>query len=71
MRNEERAASMKPDEIAALLDSHRRLQAAHLELQKELAELQRQIAWFKQQLFGIRSERYLSDPDIRQLFLGE
>src|SRR5690606_10260838 len=71
MKIEERAAAMKPEEIVALLKTHQELQNAHLRLQNELEELARQVNWFRQQLFGIRSERHLTDPEARQLFLGE
>lgn len=71
MQIEERAASMNAQEIVALLASHQELQNSHLQLQKEFAELAKQVSWFKQQLFGTKSERYLPEPNARQLFLGE
>ena len=57
MTFDERAATMKRDEVAALLASHE--------------ELTRQLAWFKRQLFGSKSERRVVDAEGRQLWLGE
>lgn len=52
----ERAASLRPEEIVALLE--------------ENALLKQQNAWFKRQLFGRKSERRLWEPDPQQLPLG-
>jgi transposase len=52
---EEQAATLRPDEIVALL--------------VENADLKRQLEWFKRQLFGRKSERRLREPDPHQLSL--
>jgi len=57
MSNEERAASMNQDEIVSLLASHQ--------------NLQQQLDWLKRQLFGSKSERYLTPDDSHQLTFGE
>lgn len=54
---------MTPEEIAALLASHRELQRSH-------DDLARQLEWLKRQLFGAKSERRVVDPDAFQLTLG-
>jgi len=71
MTLQERAATMKRDEIVALLASHEATTARNAELQRELEDLKRQVAWFKQQLFGSKSERRVVEPNPRQLCLGE
>jgi transposase len=53
---EEQAATLRPDEIVALL--------------VENANLKRQVDWFKRQLFGRKSERRLREPDPQQLSLS-
>lgn len=56
MTLEERAATLTPPEIVALLEQN--------------AELMRQVEWFKRQLFGRKSERRLLPPDAQQLALS-
>lgn len=53
---EEQAATLRPDEIVALL--------------VENADLKRQLEWFKRQLFGRKSERRLREPEPQQLSLS-
>lgn len=55
MTLEERAATLTPPEIVALLEQN--------------ATLTRQVEWFKRQLFGRKSERRLLPLDPRQLAL--
>jgi transposase len=64
MHFEQRAESLSPSEVAALLASHRSLEA-------QVAQLQHQLDWFKKQLFGSKSERRLIEPSPDQLSLGE
>jgi transposase len=71
MSLDEQAATLKHEEIVALLASHRQLTASVDSLTERNEELARQLAWFKQQLFGPRSERRWVDADGRQLALGE
>ena len=52
---EEQAATLRPDEIGALL--------------VENADLKRQLEWFKRQLFGRKSDRRLREPAPHQLSL--
>jgi transposase len=63
MTLEEQAATLRPDEIVALLVQQR-------ELQDQNATLKRQVDWFKRQLFGRKSERRLREPDPQQLSLS-
>ena len=63
MTLEEQAATLRPHEIVALLESQR-------ELREQNAALQRQVEWFKRQLFGRKSERRLREPDPQQLSLS-
>jgi transposase len=63
MTLEEQAATLRPDEIIALLVSQH-------ELRQQNAELTRQVEWFKRQLFGRKSERRLREPDAQQLPLA-
>ncbi len=63
MTLEERAATLRPDEIVALLVRQR-------ELQDQNAALQRQVEWFQRQLFGRKSERRLREPEPEQLTLS-
>jgi transposase len=63
MTLEEQAATLRPDEIVALLESQR-------ELREQNAALQRQVEWFKRQLFGRKSERRVREPDPQQLSLS-
>jgi len=71
MTFDERAGTLKRDEIAALLASHEQLTTLCTELTARNAELARQLEWFKQQLFGQKSERRLLGGKGRQLALGE
>jgi transposase len=64
MHFEQRAESLNPSEVAALLASHRSLEA-------QVAQLKHQLDWFKKQLFGSKSERRLVEPSPDQLSLGE
>lgn len=64
MSFDEQAATLKQQEVAALL-------ASHHEQATRIAELTRQLEWFKRQLFGEKSERRFLDSDSRQLALGE
>lgn len=53
---EEQAATLRPDQIVALL--------------VENADLKRQVEWFKRQLFGRKAERRLLTPEAQQLPLA-
>lgn len=64
MTMDERADSMKKEEIVALL-------VAHDQLSNRLSEVQQQLDWFKRQLFGEKAEKRRFAPDGRQIFLGE
>jgi transposase len=64
MHLEPRAESLSPAEVAALLASHRTLEA-------EVETLKHQLDWFKKQLFGSKSERRLVEISPDQLTLGE
>lgn len=64
MHFEQRAESMSPSEVAALL-------ASYQSLEEQLAALKHQLDWFKKQLFGSKSERRLIEPSPDQLSLGE
>lgn len=64
MHFEQRAESLSPSEVAALLASHQSLEA-------QVAQLKHQLDWFKKQLFGSKSERRLIEPSPDQLSLGE
>ena len=57
MTFDEQAATMKREDVAALLARY--------------DDVTRQLAWLKQQLFGSKSERRFLEPDPRQLALGE
>ena len=57
MTFDEQAATMKREDVAALL--------------ARFDDVTRQLAWLKQQLFGSKSERRVLEPDSRQLALGE
>lgn len=63
MTLEEQAATLRPHESVALLESQR-------ELREQNAALQRQVEWFKRQLFGRKSERRVREPDPQQLSLS-
>jgi len=71
MQLEQRAQSLDPSEVVALIASHRSLQAHSEKLEGEVVELKRQLAWFKKQLFGSKSERRLIEASPDQLSLGE
>jgi len=71
MHLEQRAESLSPCEVAALIASHRSLEHSNEKLQAQLEELKRQLAWFKKQLFGPKSERRLIEVSPDQLSLGE
>lgn len=71
MHLEPRAESLSPAEVAALLASHRSLEASNEKLEAQVAELRHQLDWFKKQLFGSKSERRLVEPSPDQLSLGE
>jgi transposase len=64
MTLEEQAATLRPDEIVALLVKQR-------ELQDQNAALKRQVEWFKRQLFGRKSEWRMREPEPQQLSLSE
>jgi transposase len=64
MHSEQRAESLNPSEVAALLASNR-------SLEEQVAQLKHQLDWFKKQLFGSKSERRLIEPSPDQLSLGE
>jgi len=59
MTVEEQAATLRPQEIVALLVRQR-------ELEDQNATLKRQVEWFQRQLFGRKSERRLREPDPDQ-----
>ena len=63
MTVEEQAATLRPQEIVALLVRQR-------ELEDQNATLKRQVEWFQRQLFGRKSERRLREPDPDQLSLA-
>jgi transposase len=63
MTVEEQAATLRPQEIVALLVRQRALEDQN-------AALQRQVDWFKRQLFGRKSERRLREADPQQLSLS-
>ena len=71
MTLEQRAHEMSSSDVAALLASHRSLEAANDALSSQVVELKRQLDWFKQQLFGSKSERRLVEASPDQLSLGE
>ena len=71
MTLDERADTMKREEVAALLASHQQLTASVGELRTRNDELSRQLEWFKRQLFGSKSERRVVDAEGRQMSLGE
>jgi transposase len=71
MHFEQRAESLSPSEVAALLASHRSLEESNETLQAQVAQLKHQLDWFKKQLFGSKSERRLIEPSPDQLSLGE
>ncbi|MEJ2130856.1 MAG: IS66 family transposase [Gammaproteobacteria bacterium] len=78
MHFEQRAESLSPSEVAALITSHRSLEENYrclehskAQLEARVEELKRQLEWFKQQLFGSKSERRLIEPSPEQLSLGE
>ena len=71
MTFDERANTLKRDEIAALLAAHEQLTTFCADLTARIAELTRQLDWFKQQLFGQKSERRPLGGNGRQLALGE
>jgi len=70
MTLQERAASLTPEEIVALLESHQELTESHSELSAELSSLRQQLEWFRRQLFGSTSERRIDAP-LAQMLLGE
>jgi transposase len=57
----EAVAAMLPQHVAQLLQS----KAA------TIATLQHQLDWFKRQLFGKKSERFVPEPDLQQMHLGQ
>lgn len=59
---EEKAAALARDE-----KSHDEIVA----LLQRLEKLEHELRWYRQQLFGTKSERRLTQPDGRQLHLGE
>jgi len=71
MTFDERAATLDPKSVAALLASHQQLTESNQSLSERVDKLTRQLEWFKRQLFGSKSERRAVDPDGRQLSLGE
>jgi transposase len=71
MHFEQRAESLSPSEVAALLASYRSLEKNNETLQEQVAQLKHQLDWFKKQLFGSKSERRLIEPSPDQLSLGE
>lgn len=71
MHLEQRAESLSPSEVAALIASHRSLEESNETLQAQVAQLKHQLEWFKKQLFGSKSERRLIEPSPDQLSLGE
>jgi transposase len=71
MTFDEQAASLKHEDIVALLVSRQQLAESHNELTVRYADLKRQLEWLKRQMFGTKSERRLVDADGRQLSLGE
>jgi hypothetical protein len=56
MTLDERAATMKREDVVALLAAHDELSASNEELAGENEGLRRQLDWFKRQLFGEKSE---------------
>jgi transposase len=60
-----RAAAAAPAACVQQLQQTVHAQAAQIQ------QLQGQIEWFRRQLFGAKSERYVAQPDARQLHLGE
>jgi len=68
---DERASTMKREEVVALLVAHQQLTDSLDQLRSRNEALLRQVEWFKRQLFGSRSERRVVDPQGRQLWLGE
>ena len=71
MTFDERANTLKRDEIAALLAAHEQLTTFCADLTARNAELTRQLDWCKQQVFGQKSERRPLGGNGRQLALGE
>jgi hypothetical protein len=51
MHFEQRAESLSPSEVAALLASYRFLEENNETLQAQVAQLKHQLDWFKKQLF--------------------
>ena len=60
MTLEAQAAALSRAEVVTLLRENQ-------QLRQQTTELQQQNAWFKRQLFGVKSERRLVEPDSRQL----
>jgi transposase len=71
MTFDERAATMKREEIVALLVAHQELTDSFDHLRSRHEALRRQVEWFKRQLFGSKSERRVVNPEGHQLWLGE
>lgn len=60
MTLQEHAAGLNQEEIVELLREHQALSQHN-------SELKQQLAWFKRQLFGVKSERRLIEPEARQM----
>jgi transposase len=60
--------SLSATELATLLQSK---DATIETLEGRVAAMQRQIDWFKRQIFGSKSERFVTEPNPQQLHLGE
>lgn len=59
--NTAEGASLSTAELASQVQS----------LTATIEALKQQLEWFKRQVFGSKSERYVSQPDPAQMYLGE
>lgn len=64
MNDLDKATSLTPSEIVALL-------ATNHSLRQEVDQLTHQLNWLKRQLFGRKSERRLIEQNAKQMSLGE
>jgi len=62
--NAAEVVALDPVQVVALARENR-------DLRDQVGALQHQLDWFKRQLFGTKSERFVSEPNPQQLHLGE